>query len=69
MFLGDVFMCDLNFLLSIFRVSKVALICTYVFIVRMQLLYQQKYLPAGVFYLGHLPNGGEVGRMPGQPPP
>lgn len=46
-------MGDLNLLLCIFRVSKVALICIYIFIVRM-------WLPAGIFYLGHLPDGGEV---------
>lgn len=49
-FLDDVIMCDLNFLLYIFRVFKVALIRTYIFIVRMRLL-------AGILYSGHLPNG------------
>lgn len=52
-------MCNLSFLLYIYRVSRVALICTCIFIVRMRLL-------AGISYFGHLPNG-EVGQMAGQP--
>lgn len=38
-------MCDLNLLLYIFRVSKVALIRTYIFVVRVG-------LPAGVTAFG-----------------